>query len=124
MYSNIWALHGTIFPSGLAIIPNTLLWASRVSLVIQFTRDTFLQAFPVHAHLPHVQVIWYVHDLCSEFPEHCPLQWLCEVVPQHFLRWAVFDHHVPGIYPIIYEIIAHVDMFCTFGTRFLPVLFQ
>ena len=45
------------------------------------------------------------------------------MVPQHFLPQAMFDHHVPGLYPILYELIAHVNMFRVFCTRFHPVIF-
>ena len=42
------------------------------------------------------------------------------MAPQHFLRWAMFDHHVPGLYPILYEIIAHVNMFRFFLLDLFP----
>ena len=100
-----------------------LLWASRISIVIHFTCDTLFKDLSVHAHIAHVQVIWYIYNFCHELPEQCTLQCRCEMVPQHFLRRKMFDHYVPSFYPILYEIVAHIDMFCVFGAGFFPVLF-
>ena len=76
------------------------------------------------SHLAHVQFISYIHNLFTELPEHFTLQWLFEMVPQHFFRRTMLNHYVPGLYLIPSERVAHVDMLHVFGAGFIPVIFQ
>ena len=89
-------------PSSLATIPNTLLWASRVSLIMQCTCDPPFQDFPVHAHLPHVQYIWVLPVL--RYPRnmviyHYPLIGVIYMVILHIFIIKNYPNFFSNYYP-------------------------